>query len=99
GALGDVPGTDGDRASTGAVLDRIVVDDDAEAIFVRFEAEGWTDGLPFVPPTEGRVASMLAYSDHDPGSSLGAMPPRWGEATIGKLAVNAVMAGCKPEYF
>src|SRR3989441_7304504 len=42
---------------------------------------------------------MLAFSEVDPCSSLGPMPPRWGEATIATLAVNAVMAGCKPEYF
>src|SRR4030095_5424199 len=42
---------------------------------------------------------MLAGRHLEPGASLGAMPPRWGEATIAKIAVNAVMAGCKPEYF
>jgi hypothetical protein len=81
------------------IVDRITVADDPEAIFERFSSEGWTDGLPIVPPTAARVAEMLAYSDLEPGASLGAMPPRWGEATIGKIAVNAVMAGCKPEYF
>src|SRR5262249_26554270 len=87
----------------GSLLDqgrgRITVPDDPEAIFERFASEGWTDGLPIVPPTEERVARMLAASDLDPSFSLGPMPPRWGEATIVKLAVNAVMAGCKPEYF
>ena len=82
-----------------AVVDRITVADDPEAIFQRFAGEGWTDGLPIVPPTPERVAQMLAGSDLAPGMSLGAMPPRWGEATIAKIAVNAVMAGCKPEYF
>ena len=82
-----------------AVVERVTVADDPEAIFDRFASEGWTDGLPIVPPTEERVAQMLAFSDLDPSFSLGPMPPRWGEATIAKLAVNAVMAGCKPEYF
>ena len=81
------------------VVERITVADDPEAIFERFASEDWTDGLPIVPPTEERVARMLAYSDLHPSSSLGPMPPRWGDATIVKLAVNAVMAGCKPEYF
>jgi len=81
------------------IVDRITVADDPEAIFERFISEGWTDGLPIVPPTAARVAEMLAYSDLAPGASLGAMPPRWGEATLAKVAVNAVMAGCKPEYF
>jgi len=86
-------------AAAAAVVERVTVADDPEAIFDRFASEGWSDGLPIVPPTEGRVAQMLAFSDLDPSCSLGPMPPRWGEATIAKLAVNAVMAGCKPEYF
>jgi hypothetical protein len=86
-------------AGSAASVERITVEDDPEAIFERFAREGWTDGLPIVPPTEERVARMLAASDFDPPRSLGPMPPSWGEATIAKLAVNAVMAGCKPEYF
>ena len=86
-------------AAAAAIVERVTVADDPEAIFERFASEGWTDGLPIVPPTEERVAQMLAFSDLDPSFSLGPMPPRWGEATIAKLAVNAVMAGCKPEYF
>ena len=80
-------------------VERVSVPDDFEAVYERFCDEQWTDGLPIVPPTEARVARMLAYSDLDPSCSLGPMPPRWGQATIAKLAVNAVMAGCKPEYF
>jgi hypothetical protein len=82
-----------------AVVDRITVADEPEAIFALFTREGWTDGLPIVPPTAARVAEMLASTDLDAGASLGPMAPRWGEATITKIAVNAVMAGCKPEYF
>jgi hypothetical protein len=82
-----------------AVVDRITVADDPEAIFELFTREGWTDGLPIVPPTAARVAEMLASTDLDADASLGPMAPRWGEATITKIAVNAVMAGCKPEYF
>src|SRR5262249_58487447 len=87
------------RSVAAEVVDRIVVADDPEAILQRFAGEGWTDGLPIVPPTPERVAQMLAGSDLEPGTSLGAMPPRWREGTIAKIAVNAVMAGCKPEYF
>ena len=82
-----------------AVVDRITVADDSEAIFALFTREGWTDGLPIVPPTAARVAEMLASTDLEAGVSLGPMAPRWGAATITKIAVNAVMAGCKPEYF
>jgi hypothetical protein len=78
-------------------IDRLTVDDDPEAVSARFEREGWSDGLPIVPPTEERAARMLA--GFDGSRSLGPMPPSWGEATIAKLAVNAVMAGCSPQYF
>lgn len=58
-----------------------------------------TDGLPVVIPTPERVARMLEMSDLDPETSFGTMPPLNGEATIEKVAVNAVMAGCRPTYF
>ena len=99
GVRPSVGGLGGPFEAPHEMIERITVLDDAEAIFERFASEGWTDGLPIVPPTEERVARMLAGSDLDPALSLGPMPPRWGEATIAKLAVNAVMAGCKPEYF
>ena len=88
-----------DRRHPLEALERITVDDEPDAIFERFAREGWSDGLPIVPPTEERVARMLAGSDLDPSCSLGPMPPSWGEATIATLAVNAVMAGCMPAYF
>ena len=71
------------RPGAVAVAERITVADDPEAIFERFASEGWTDGMPIVPPTEERVARMLTFTDLDPSFSLGPMPPRWGEATIG----------------
>ena len=61
--------------------------------------KGWGDGLPVVPPTEDRVLAMLAHTGDDPGRVMGEMPPLNGEATVEKVAINAVMAGCKPEYF
>lgn len=69
-------------------------EDEAEAIFER----GWTDGLPVVPPTERRVMRMLAGTTRDPKEVLGLCPPNLGELTVEKVAINAVMAGCKPEY-
>src|SRR3972149_346784 len=60
---------------------------------------GGTDGLPVVPPTEDRVAAMLEAAGGEPDEVLCRVPPRWGEATRLKVAVNAVMAGCRPEYF
>jgi hypothetical protein len=62
------------------------------------EARGWSDGLPLVPPTEERVLRMLDGARRDPQEVLGLMPPDLAPATVEKIAVNAVMAGGKPEY-
>ena len=59
---------------------------------------GWTDGLPVVPPTPDRVERMLRGTDRDPAELIAAVPPKWGRATVEKIAINAVMAGCKPAY-
>ena len=60
---------------------------------------GWGDGLPVVAPTPERVDAMLAgYPDHDPDEVIATLPPRFGEATRRTLAINAVMAGCRPEH-
>jgi hypothetical protein len=58
----------------------------------------WGDGLPLVPPTEHAVNRMLTGTTHAPSKILGRMPYRNGIATVEKVAVNAVMAGAKPEY-
>ncbi len=63
-----------------------------------FERE-WTDGLPVVPVTEALVSRMLAVVDRDPMEELGEVPPRMGVATVRQVAINAVLAGCKPAYF
>jgi hypothetical protein len=76
----------------------IEVSDPLEAIEVFFERR-WTDGLAIVPPTEAKVDEMIKYVGRDPQESLGAVPPFLGEATIEKLAINTVMAGCLPSYF
>ncbi len=59
---------------------------------------GATDGLPIVPPTPEAVAEMLSGTSQEPSKVIGFIPPRWGEASIERIAVNAVMAGCRPEY-
>ena len=61
--------------------------------------EMWTDGLPLAPPTRDRVQAMIDYVKRDPNELLGVVPPMWGRATVEKVAIQAVMAGCKPEYF
>lgn len=58
---------------------------------------GWTDGLPVVPPTPDRVAQMLG--DRDGDKVLGHVPPAGTPATLHKVAINAVMAGCLPRHF
>ncbi len=69
-------------------------EDEEEAMFAR----GWSDGLPLVPPTEERVLRMLDATSRDPQEVLGLVPPALAAATVEKVAINAVMAGCKPEY-
>ena len=59
---------------------------------------GWTDGLPVVPPTPERILRMLAGTRRDPQEVIGEMPPELVPCTVEKVAVNAVMAGCRPEY-
>lgn len=59
---------------------------------------GWTDGLPIVPPTRDRVERFVAASGRDPEASMGVLRPERREATVWSCAVNAVMAGCRPEY-
>lgn len=59
---------------------------------------GWTDGLPVVPPTPERVEAMLVGTALAPSTLIAKVPPAWAAATVEKIAVNAVMAGCLPEY-
>ncbi len=70
------------------------LEDDIEYCFGR----GWSDGLPVVPPTAERVYCMLAGTTREADEVLGAMPPFQVPCTVEKVAINAVMAGCKPEY-
>ena len=64
-----------------------------------FYERGWTDGLPIVPPTEERVQAMLAGMPWRKSDEvIGVVPPRMGAASMRQIAVNAVMAGCRPEY-
>jgi hypothetical protein len=60
--------------------------------------KGWTDGLPVFPPTPKLVGDVIDYLGRDPHEVLGGIFPGDGQATIQKIAVNCVMAGCRPEY-
>ena len=63
-----------------------------------FYRRGWTDGLPVVPPTPERVVNMLRGADFSPEDTVAVLDPMGGKATIEKIAVNAVMAGCLPAH-
>jgi hypothetical protein len=82
---------------------RLVGPDAPENLERLFLKNGWTDGLPIVLPTEERVAAMLKGTSHKPDEVVGKMAPSGAHEawsyTVEKVAVNAVMAGCKPEYF
>ncbi len=75
----------------------IELDDPAEAMEFYYR-QGWTDGLPVVPPTPARVREFLEFSGNFPGDILGVIPARNRVITAEKVAINAVMAGCLPNY-
>ena len=66
--------------------------------FTRFSLEqGWGDGLPIIPPTEGRVRAFLAANHRYPDETIATLPPSNAECTVEKIVINAVMAGAAPE--
>ncbi len=80
-------------------IEKIPVSRDAyEEVNEIFYKRGWTDGLPIVPPTRERVKEMLRGTDLPPDQVIGIVESVRGQATVEKIAVNAVMAGCRPEY-
>jgi hypothetical protein len=80
-----------------AVATRHTLSGSADPVEFCYE-QGWTDGLPVVPPTEARVAAMLAGTSLPPSAFIAKIAPSWANATVEKIAVNAVMAGCLPAY-
>lgn len=77
---------------------RLQVDGEA-AVFEEYYRRGWTDGLPVIAPTPQRVEEMLAYVGLEPNHEIAQIAPRRAMATVEKVAINAVMAGCLPSYF
>ena len=71
--------------------------DITDAIELMFET-GWTDGLPVVPPTESRVKQFIDFTGKSADQLIAELPPLGGKATVERIAVNAVMAGCLPEH-
>jgi hypothetical protein len=80
------------------VSERIEYKSPGDAVETFFQ-KGWTDGLPVVPPTERKVLAFLGTAGLAPDEILGAIPERNRVFTAEKVAINAVMAGCLPEYF
>jgi len=77
---------------------RIVFKGSLEDVNRFFYQRGWTDGLPIIPPTEAAVAEMLTGTDLPADHVVVELEPRRGKATVEKIAINAVMAGCLPTY-
>ncbi len=75
-------------------IDVAEAEDEIEMMFVR----GWTDGLPVVPPTEERVLAMLRGTARPPDEIVATVPPDLVDVSVEKVAIAAVMAGCKPDY-
>jgi hypothetical protein len=94
----DLKGLSFDRSTP-----RLLQPDTEENLQALFIENHWTDFLPIVLPTEARVAAMLEGTHHPPDKVVGRMHPtsfrEFWELTVEKVAVNAVMAGAKPEYF
>ena len=80
------------------VSQHIELPDDYDAVQNLYLERGWSDGLPITPPTPERVEAMLSAVSQDPQRVVAQVPPNWGDATVERLAINSVMAGCLPEY-
>lgn len=85
--------------AAGRPADAFTLPLDAAAFSQECIRRGWSDGLPMIPPTPERVAEMLAAVERDPLEIIGVLAPRQGEATVQVVAINAVMAGCRPQQF
>jgi hypothetical protein len=88
------PGGSSDEPSALDVVASGSIDD----INRRFVTEGWSDGLPIIPPTRDRVEAFLAGTGHDPWRTLGIAKSSGRDLSIWSIAVNAVMAGCEPAH-
>ena len=77
---------------------RVSLQETDDPIEYYFE-QGWTDGLPVVPPTAEKIGAFLDAVGRSPSEILGTEPVRGRVVTVEKVAINAVMAGCRPEYF
>ena len=72
--------------------------DDLDAINRLYRDRRWSDGLPIVPPTAERVEQMLAFTRRPRHEAVARIAPGFGSATVERIAINGVLAGCDPEY-
>lgn len=84
--------------SSGECAARIEAPDDLDAINKLYRERRWSDGLPIVPPTVERVDRMLRCTRRTPDEVVARIAPGFGAATVERIAINAVLAGCDPEY-
>ena len=87
-----------DVAASELTNDSIVAQGSFDDVNKVFYEHHWSDGLPIVPPTAGRVAAFLACTDDDPDRVIGVLKPSGSAATVRNAAINGVMANCLPEY-
>jgi hypothetical protein len=78
--------------------DDVVFEGTYDQVNAYFYEHGWSDGLPIVPPTDERVQAFLRHTPRPPNEQLGVLLPDQRSATVRTVAVNGVMAGCRPEY-
>ncbi|MDO8674448.1 MAG: hypothetical protein Q7O66_23835 [Dehalococcoidia bacterium] len=78
--------------------ERVEVSPSVDRMFEDFYERGWTDGLPIIPPTEELVQAFVDHLGRNPDEVVAEIPPDNNAATIETIAINAVMAGCRPEY-
>ncbi|MFQ5899798.1 MAG: hypothetical protein ACE5JN_16340 [Candidatus Methylomirabilia bacterium] len=92
------------RPDTSGALDERLIFEEADlleasaAMDRRFLEAGWSDGFPVVPPTPRAVEAMLRGTSRGPDELIAVLEPGFGRATVERLAINAVMAGCRPEH-
>jgi len=84
----------GEATTSSRRVEFAALEDEFEAMFDR----GWSDGLPLVPPTPERVERMLGGTTRSATDTVAVVPPNLIEASVEKVAINAVMAGCRPEF-
>ncbi len=102
-ALTTPPARAVDAAAAGALAERVTLEgtdllDALDRMTRLFLERGWSDGFPLVPPTPDRVEQMLRGTGRAPDEVVAVLEPGFGMATVEKLAINCVIAGCRPEH-